>query len=544
MGAGPVHEKRTLALYLAWVEAWCSVREAQATSPVLTSMTLDEVCQIFREKDTRLPSLETIESAVIVFREQFKQGRITLGGSRPPSNNQINLLSENYDPRTPCECCGIGPTCASFDTDFETLAQNCRCNAIQKMLELVRLIGDKPDQWNGHGILTQQALEKAAVELALSNTEWQKPIDCHPGSCKSLPNVFAPDRRPNPHCDTPADVHHAMYPTFEHIKLCADAKYYYSIACGGSLCDEGISRALADMGNDILIADYCEAANEEKIALLQKTGAAAVSFLRLCNMAGFIADWQFNVVAASVLQFRATGYYRDHAHPRLPQGLFGSRQTGNSVHRHIDLGFMVEIVCSSLGTGETFDKHVYFDIVEACALLNDLVDFRSDTTRRQRENIVLRGIRKSVCRSLNDQIYRCYQKVLVNVRKQKVSALVIMAFCNWCILGSHHKIFELLRGFTVNPENPPCKYDGLELYDQLVEALIPYGTLREHGPRLDMTRADLDKLYCLYRADSETHIAWLADSTRILLDPRHCRPIVDAIHFEWNGSIGDLNYCP
>lgn len=100
-----------------------------------------------------------------------------------------------------------------------------------------------------------------------------------------------------------------------------------------------MSRALADLGNDILIADYCDAADEETINLLQKTGAAAVSFLRLCNMAGVIADWQFDVVAASVLQFRTLGYYRDHAQPRLPQGLFGSRQTGNTVHRHIDLGF-------------------------------------------------------------------------------------------------------------------------------------------------------------------------------------------------------------
>ncbi|KAJ5544340.1 hypothetical protein N7513_006904 [Penicillium frequentans] len=298
------------------------------------------------------------------------------------------------------------------------------------------------------------------------------------------------------------------------------------------------------MGNDILIADYCEAADEETIKLLQKTGAAAVSFLRLCNMAGVISDWQFDVVAASVLQFRILGYYRDHAQPRLPQGLFGSRQTGNTVHRHIDLGFMVGIVCSSLGTGENLDKYTYFDIVEACALLNDLVDFRSDTTRRQRENIVLRSIRKSVCQTLNDQVRKCYQKVLINVRKQKLSALVVMAFCNWCILGSHHKVFELLRGFKVNTSDPPCKYDGLELYDEILKALVPYGSLRDQGPRLDMPRADLDKLYCLHREDPETHIAWLADSTRVLLNPRHFRMIIDVIHYEWNGSTGDLNYCP
>lgn len=123
-----------------------------------------------------------------------------------------------------------------------------------------------------------------------------------------------------------------------------------------------------------MIADYCEAANDEAINLLQRTGVAAMSFLRLYSMVGCIADWQFELVAASVLHFRATGYYRDHAMPRLPRGLFGSRHTENTVH-HIDLGFMVGTVCSSLGTGQKLDRLVYFNIVEACALLNDLVHF-------------------------------------------------------------------------------------------------------------------------------------------------------------------------
>lgn len=39
------------------------------------------------------------------------------------------------------------------------------------MLELVRLIDCEQDQWNRHGIFTQEGLENAAVELALSNTE-------------------------------------------------------------------------------------------------------------------------------------------------------------------------------------------------------------------------------------------------------------------------------------------------------------------------------------------------------------------------------------
>lgn len=46
------------------------------------------------------------------------------------------------------------------------------------------------------------------------------------------------------------------------------------------------------------------------------------------------------------------------------------------------------------------------------------------------------------------------------------------------------------------------------------------------------------------RAESETHLTWMADITRSLLRPETLRKIVDVVHFEWRGDIGDREFCP
>jgi hypothetical protein len=54
----------------------------------------------------------------------------------------------------------------------------------------------------------------------------------------------------------------------------------------------------------------------------------------------------------------------------------------------------------------------------------------------------------------------------------------------------------------------------------------------------------MDMKYHLYRSSSKSHLAWLANSTRSLLDPVTLRKIVDVVHFEWQGQIGGMEYCP
>ncbi|KFX86534.1 hypothetical protein O988_09520, partial [Pseudogymnoascus sp. VKM F-3808] len=139
----------------------------------------------------------------------------------------------------------------------------------------------------------------------------------------SLDDIKAPDRRPSASCDTEPSVYHQLFPTNEKIKLLADAKYFFAIACGGGFCDEGLAMAVAEAANNILIADYCEAADEKSLLILQNVGAAAIAFLKLCNLAKVVTDWQFDNFAAQMIQFCVLGYYRDHSRSQRPGGIYG-----------------------------------------------------------------------------------------------------------------------------------------------------------------------------------------------------------------------------
>ncbi|GAM27054.1 hypothetical protein SAMD00019534_102290 [Acytostelium subglobosum LB1] len=87
----------------------------------------------------------------------------------------------------------------------------------------------------------------------------------------------------------------------------ADAKYFHSIACCASQCDDGLARAIAYCGNDILMADYCEAADDKTLALCQRLSGASMAFLKLCNLAGIVSDWQLGNMAAGIVLFRVLG---------------------------------------------------------------------------------------------------------------------------------------------------------------------------------------------------------------------------------------------
>ncbi|KAA8645107.1 uncharacterized protein ATNIH1004_009322 [Aspergillus tanneri] len=117
---------------------------------------------------------------------------------------------------------------------------------------------------------------------------------------------------------------------------------------GGSLQDEGILRAISDAGNDVLIGDYCEAAAEETLRLLQKQGASA---------------------------FRVLGYCRNRAVPKLPGGLYGRhRMTQLTTHRHIDIANAVGVVAVSLATRLQLTKAEYMKFSYGTTLINDLAD--------------------------------------------------------------------------------------------------------------------------------------------------------------------------
>lgn len=303
------------------MDAWLHATTNEDQSKGITPLGIAEIARLFADSNIeKLLEPARLCHVVTSFRQRFNKGEIAIGGELPPSCAITNLISENYDPRTDCTCDGASPMSAIKVADL-TKARICR--AIEEMLLAQKDVTERPMEWNGHGLFTTEKLQIAVEELAFCNLEIQpNPTTCSGADISSIPPIKAPDRRPSPNCDSATEAYEALFPTPEKVKLCADAKYFHPIACGGSLVNEGILRAIADAGNDVMIGDYCEAASEETLEILQKNGAAAVAFLKVCNLAGIVTDWQLDILVAAHMQFRVLGYYRNHAVPKLAGGLY------------------------------------------------------------------------------------------------------------------------------------------------------------------------------------------------------------------------------
>ncbi|KAJ5097767.1 hypothetical protein N7456_008488 [Penicillium angulare] len=536
----PTIQPDFLHIYLAWVDAWLLYSIEQDKSSYATSSNLDEVANLFKDENIhKLLSHDQLMQAVHSFKCQVADGKVTYGGLKPPSCGETDIMSESYNPQTDCKC----------DKDKSFKQPQHICGAHQGMLDAMDRVLDRQDEWNSTDLFTAKKLTEAVNELILANTEMEYITDTCQGSrtVQMIPEIQAPDRRPNPGIDGNKIISNQLYTTPEQIKICTDAKYYGVIACGAGLCDEGLARAIADSCNDILIGDYCEAADAKGLKLLQQTGAAAISFLKLCNMAGHISDWQFENLAAYMIQCRVLGFFRDHSRPHLPDGIYGSRMTGLGVHRHIDVAAFHGVMTASIATGQQLTEQEFMNTVKACVYINDFVDFRGDILRKQRENPLLRGMKGNLCHYIDQIIGECLDTAIEVIESSEVGALVVMGYCNWAILGSHHKVYELLHGVKPVQKYSMCEYESemnTSRYDRLVQALQSYGTLGQDGPRVTKKRVEMDKLYSMCRSQPETSLAWLADATRSLLNPTVLRQIVDVVHFQWRGDIGAVDYCP
>jgi hypothetical protein len=574
----PVQATR-LQVYLAWVDAWVSfskTKRGSSSQPEdatniqpedVFARQLEDSADLEPEDPIEIPSLSTNEMADYVleenlryllntdilrqvihaFRQQLVHRRIKVGGALPPSCPETDVFSDRYDPRTDCKCVGDTRENKEAMTDLSAW-RDSECQAIRRTVTAAQIVINRISEWNTQGIFTSQRLADAVIELCLSSSDLQPIPDTCQGSgiTNPIPEVMAPDRRPNPDCDSDLSVHDSLFPTTEKIKLCSDSKYFFAIACGGSLCDEGLVRAIADAGNHVLIGHYYEAANEETINILQQEGAAAVAFLKLCSLAEVVTRTLFNNFVAFLIQFRVLRCYRDHGRANLAGGMYGSHYTGLLGHRYIDTAIWIGVMSASLATGEEITNVKYLRLAKACTLINDLVNLRSDTVRKQRENSILRGIRGCLCSYLDSCISQCLSLACECLTSDRLSGLVVLGFSNWAVMSSHHKIYELINGVQEVKQYPTCKYASTAdqtQYNNLLKALEPYGTMGEEGPHVLMKRATMDQLYAVNRAKSETHIAWMADIVRSLLRPETLRKIVDVVHFEWRGDLGDREFC-
>jgi hypothetical protein len=285
----PAVRPTLLQIYLSWVDVWLLSNES-GSSP--TTLTLDKLATLFKDENIhQLMSHNTLTQVIHSVKKLNENNKITLRGTNPPSNDLTNLLSESYNPQSDRTC----------HKELNNYKQTT-CTAIHSRLSAMETDLAANDEW--HSDLFPAPKLKAAVrELILANTDTQPaPDTCQgPGTASIIPTIRAPDRRPNPGVDGNTIIGSQLYPTAEQIKICADAKYSGVIACGAGLCDEGLARSIADSCNDVLIGDYCEAADAEGLALLRRVGGAAMSFLKLCNLAGRVTDWQFGNLAAYMI---------------------------------------------------------------------------------------------------------------------------------------------------------------------------------------------------------------------------------------------------
>jgi hypothetical protein len=532
-----------LGHYQAWVEAWRTAKPSSLSAENCVVFISKEGPRWLQEEDSTTPdSLGRTHDIVACFKAAAKARLILLGGRVPPSCDACDVLSGNYDARVDCGCLGLYPVPSSLNA---VGLESCGCKAIERMMAEGQNVNSKEDEWNSSTFFSSQGLTSAIVELALCHADVQQPPPACYGKA-DWPEVQAPDRKPSSVNDLDEEVYHTLFPTNERIRLSADAKHFFAIASGVSLVDPGIQMAIADSGNDILIGDYCDAATEDRLRALQNQGAAGFSFLKICVYAQLMSDWQFDHLVAQIIQFRVVSFWRDHALSRRPRGVYGSRMTGRGVHRHIDLGMVVAIVSASLSTGEIITAEEYKNLVSATVLLNDLLDFRGDAWRNQRENVVLKGVRGCLCTYLDNLISECITGAATMLRRGKTFGLVVMTFCNWMLLSSGHKIYEIIHGTRLIQSNKPCIYKSRDngAYEELSDALKSYGSLGERGPSINMKRKELQMHYAKHRQSPEDHVKWVADVVRVLLHPDNLRRIVDVVHFQWTGDLGHVDYCP
>ncbi|GLB10289.1 hypothetical protein AtubIFM57258_006691 [Aspergillus tubingensis] len=540
--------KIDLSFYLSWVNIWLSMPDSNLDEDT-TNLTVTEQAEVFlRESSSPLPSYSSLGRVALSFRRSLANGQIPLGGVDAPSCSETNLASGDYNSNSNCSCNGFYPL--PDDADIASIVEQANCTAIHNTHQALQTVLKRYSEWNTTSLFSPRNLIDAVTELLVANADVQDPpTTCQgPAEVTNLHKIRAPDRRPNTQNDTVDVIHRQIYPAAEDVKFCIDAKYYFVLgAIHSDPAHDGLIRAIADAGNDILVADYCEVADEATLKVLQQTGAAAVAFLKLCVLSGIFSEWAFDNMMASMLHFRVLGYYRDHARGRLPAGVYGSRMTSLTAHRYVDLGLFFAVASASVWTKQQVNETEYTLLSVACTLINDLVDLRSDTARIQRENVVLRGVRGNLCEYLDRVMFECLETATLAVQMNPTCAYVLMAFCNWAVMSSHHKVYEVSTQVSEVGKHDKClsrSRDHWRAYRGLLQALTPYGTLGKEAPRVGQTRAELDFRYGVCRSSSTMHAAWLADITRSLLEPGTLRRIVDVAHFEWTGCEGEVDYCP
>jgi hypothetical protein len=151
-----VHKNVTgnkLAHYQAWSKAWLVV-EPSSLSPDQCLTVLTKVGPLWLQEQgtTDNESMDLMHVVISCFKTATKARMVNLGGSTPPTRDEYNVLSENYDARVDCTCEGIFPVSSKYDT---CQLKSCGCAAIEQMFEVGDLVNNKEDEMEQFYLLHQ-----------------------------------------------------------------------------------------------------------------------------------------------------------------------------------------------------------------------------------------------------------------------------------------------------------------------------------------------------------------------------------------------------
>ena len=94
-----------LAHYQAWSKAWLAL-EPSTLPPdqCLDILTKQGPLWLQGQGTTDLESIDLMHVIISCFKAATKAQLVNLGGRIPPSRDEYNVLSENYDARVDCRC--------------------------------------------------------------------------------------------------------------------------------------------------------------------------------------------------------------------------------------------------------------------------------------------------------------------------------------------------------------------------------------------------------------------------------------------------------
>lgn len=203
-------------VYLAWVDAWLSLSGAPDKGALEAPLSLEALAGSLRPSNlSQLLKEANLRRIIQSLKSHCANGNLTLGGPKAASCEETDLLSEQYNPQTACDCNGNIP-CSQVKDPM--VSENLtKCRAVERTLRAMKGIQARQNEWNCEDIFTAQGLEDAVTELVLSNMETHRELDtCRgPGTVRDPPTVQAPDRRPHPLNDTSPDISRQLYPTSE-----------------------------------------------------------------------------------------------------------------------------------------------------------------------------------------------------------------------------------------------------------------------------------------------------------------------------------------